>query len=133
MALTDPNAQNVALDAVYGDGKAAGAPSSIEVAMFNGDPDNGGTELTAGVGGYARLVLANTTANFPDAVGGLKSVPVDLGDATDAFDLTITHWQFYDHADGTTRYDSGRFANPIDVTGPGPVAGVCTVYFGSLQ
>jgi len=133
MALTDPDAQDVALDAVYGDGKAAGAPTSIEVALFNGDPDNGGVELDAGVGGYARLVLANTTANFPDAAGGLKSVPVDFGTATAAYFDQVTHWQFLDHADSTTRYDSGRFASAITVTGPGPVAGVCTVYFGKQQ
>lgn len=132
MALTDPDAQNVVLAAVFGDGKAAGAPADIEIGLFNGDPDNGGTEIDAGVGGYAPLVLANTTANFPDPAGGLMAVPADFGTATDAYSDQVTHWQFRNPAD-SIRYGSGRFASPITVTGPGPVAGVCTVYFGSLQ
>lgn len=130
MALTDPAAQNVALDAVYGSGKAAGAPSSIEVAAFNGDPEAGGVELDT-IGGYARLVLANNTTNFPDAGDGQKAVPVEWT-ATDAWSDTVTHWQFYDHADSTTRYDSGKFGAEINVTGAGSVPGVCTVYFGDL-
>lgn len=130
MAILDVVAQNAALDSSYGDDKGGKAPASVEVALFHGDPNVDGVELTLGVGGYARAVLTNNTTNFPDAADGLKPVPVAFADATDAFSDTVTHWQFYDHADGTTGWDNGKFANEINITGPGPVSGVCTVYYG---
>lgn len=132
MALTDVNAQNASLDNDYGDGAGSAAPSAFQLGLFFGDPDNGGTELTS-AGGYVRPVLANTTANFPDAVDGLKTVPVDLADATGAFSDTITHWRFFDDADGTTAWDSGQFANEVSVDSARPVSVVCTIYYGGLQ
>lgn len=131
MALSSIPARNASLDNDYGDGHGDAAPTAFQLALFHGDPDNGGTELDVD-GGYVRPVLANTTANFPDAVDGLKTVPVDLADATDAYSDTITHWQLYDDADGVTAWDSGQFANEISVDTARPVSVVCTIYYGDL-
>lgn len=62
MSLGSTFAKNADLKACYGDNKstAAGWPTSITVKLYVGDPTAGGVEMSGG--GYAGVVLANTTA-----------------------------------------------------------------------
>jgi hypothetical protein len=132
MSVRDVAAETAILDLLLGDGAGAGAPSAFRFLLFHGDPNTDGVELDA-VGGYTPLVLANTTANFPDAVDGMKAVPVAFADATDAFSDTTTHWQMVDDDNPTVGWFNGEWANEIDVAGAGPVSGVATIYVGNLS
>jgi hypothetical protein len=125
----DTAAQSAALDAMLGDNRASTCPTSFEVALFTDHPLNGGTELTS-AGGYARVVVANTSANFPDAVAGAKtSVPVSFGIASDAYSDTATCWVLFDHADSTTRWFVGRPDREISIDEFGDVAQITLEIF----
>jgi hypothetical protein len=131
MSIRDVDAQNQALDLWLGDGAGAGAPAAFRFLLFNGDPKTTGTEI-ASTGGYTPPVLANTTANFPDAADGMKSIPVTVDDATAAYADTVTHWQMVDDANPTVGWWNGKLANELNVLGAGPVSFVATIYFGDL-
>ena len=64
--------ENKLLDHVLGN-TAYSAPATIYVALYTVAPTDagGGTEVSGG--SYARVALANNTANWPNASGGLKS------------------------------------------------------------
>lgn len=112
--------QNAGLKAWFGNGRAASMPSSWEVALFNGHPLLGGTELTS-TGGYVRLVVANSSANFPDpTVGVVQSVPLTWGAPSGAWSDVATHFLLIDHADSTSRWYVGALGQAIDITGAGP-------------
>ena len=69
---------NRALDARYGDGTYT-KPATVYMGLFlamPASPGAAGTEITIGVGGYARVALTNDAATFPDAVARLKAVGV---------------------------------------------------------
>lgn len=70
-------AENRVLDAILG-AQPLNAPANWHIALFTAAPSDagGGTEATGG--GYVRLAVANTLANFPAAAGGLKSNANDL-------------------------------------------------------
>lgn len=117
----DVAAQNASLDAWLGDDHASVIPSSFEVALFTDHPLFGGTELTSD-GGYGRVTLANTSANFPDAVGGLKSsVPVSFGTSTDAFSDTALYAVLYDAADSVTQWFAVLLTEEVAVVVAGTV------------
>lgn len=127
----DVAAQNAALDALLGDGAAAGMPSQWELAAFAGDPATTGTEFTA-TGGYARPIIDNDSANFPDADGGQKvSVALVFADPSGPWvgglDNVVTHWALIDHADSTTRYFSRPLAAPFIVFGTEPYVAIQAV------
>jgi hypothetical protein len=116
----DTAAQNAGLQAWFGDGRAASMPASWEVALFTAHPLDGGTELTA-TGGYTRLVVANTSANFPTPTSGaVVSVALTWAAPTDAWSDVATHFLLIDHADSTTRWFVGLLSQSIDVTAAGP-------------
>lgn len=120
-APLDVDAQDVWLDCLLGDGAGSSSPASFELALFNGDPDNGGTEVVSS-GGYVRFEPANNSTNFPDASGGQKvSAIFDFGDPSGPWvgvsTDEITHWLLLDASDSTTRYISRRFTSPFTVTG----------------
>ena len=60
MALGSNTARDAVLNATLGSTQAAGIPDPLYLALFNGDPGSGGTELTIGTGGYARKSIAKT-------------------------------------------------------------------------
>lgn len=70
MSLGSTFAQNADLAASYGDNKstAAGWPTSITVRLYVGDPTSGGVEMSGG--GYAGVVVANTSAAVGTPSGG---------------------------------------------------------------
>lgn len=116
----DVDAQNAGLTAWFGDDRGAQVPSSWEVALFTAHPNVGGVELGPD-GGYAREVVANTSANFPDPVDALiRSADIPWPDPTDEYSDVATTYVLIDAADSTTRWYVGQLGAPVDVTEAGP-------------
>lgn len=115
--LLDVAAQNASLDNDYGASAGANAAASHEVALFDGDPESGGVELSA-TGGYVRVVVANDGTNWPAAVGGAKSsAPVLFPTSTAAWSDTAKWFVLFDAADSVTRWDSGALDSEAAVDG----------------
>lgn len=93
-------------------------PASLQLALFFGDPSNGGTELTSD-GGYARVTIADTDWAAADA-GSSVAGPIDFADATDAWSDTATHWCLV--TAGGDLGPSGALTDPLVVTGAGAVS-----------
>ena len=105
----DAAAANVLLDAWLGATKAAGVPASLDLALFDAHPDDGGNELDA-TGGYARVPVATDGTVWPAAVGGRKeSVDIALA-GTSTYNTTARWWALYS---GTTRYFTMPLAEPV--------------------
>jgi hypothetical protein len=65
---------NALLDAALGDGHIAPMPGTLDVALSTTLPSDSGTGVTEPSGGsYAAAVVANTTANWPNASARTKS------------------------------------------------------------
>lgn len=113
----DIAAMNVLLDAAYGTTRAAGCPASHELALYFGDPRDGGVEITGG--GYARVTVL--AADWLAAADGAKSTNwLTMAAVTGEWSSEATHWGLLD---GVTLYDSGPLATPLVVTtaGDGPL------------
>lgn len=106
----DTAAQDAALDALLG----TGLPASFEVAIFDDDPSNRGSELT-GTGGVARAVVTNDSSLFPSSASGNQksTVPIVFGDASGDWAAAGTYWAFYDHAGSTTGWWFGPLSDPL--------------------
>lgn len=112
----DTEAMDSHLDASYGTTRAAHRPSSHELALFYGNPADGGTELTSD-GGYARVTIDE--ADWQAASGGEKSPGfVTFPAPTDAWSDEATHWALLYGADVLD--DWGPLADTLEVTGAGP-------------
>lgn len=112
MTLASDAAKAMALDACYGDNHGANWPELLLLAMFVGNPASGGVELDD-TGGYARVGLANTSVNFPDAdvITGNKTVSnVRFPTSTGAWSADADYWCLLDST-GTTLLDSGRIVD----------------------
>jgi hypothetical protein len=128
--LLSAAAQSASLNNDYGANKGVSAPVSHEVALFNGDPVLGGTELAA-TGGYARVTITNNGTTWPDAsAGATTSATVTFPTSTAAWSDTATHFVLYDHADSVTQWDSGLLKDEIsvDAAGEAPRAEL-TIYY----
>ena len=125
MPLASVPAQNASLDNDYGTTRGPNAPDAHELALFNGDPLNGGTELTGS--GYARADVL--PADWIAADDGAKSATVTFDDPTAEW-LTATHWLLIDAADSTTFWESAGFDEALEVTaaGDGPQVTVTVFY-----
>ena len=110
-STANPAARNMALDACYGDARSTRWPASIQLALFNGDPSAGGTELTS-AGGYVRAVIANTSANFPDATAGVKTsgTTTQFSPSTGSFSAAFNYWAFFDGSGNLL--DAGQVTDP---------------------
>lgn len=131
MPLLDIEARNASLDNDYGATHGPNAPASHELALYAGDPAEGGLELEAttevedadGIitvmpNGYARVTLPNDATIWPPAADGLKeSVLISFPVSTEAYSATATHWALIG-ADGAY-WDAAELMTPADVTGPG--------------
>lgn len=106
--------EGVALQAFFGDNRVAQAPATWYVVLFTAAPGEtgGGTEVSGG--GYARVAVANTSANWDLTHGGATDANAD-GVADDAtvqnavqIDFPaptgdwgqVTHWGLADAATG---------------------------------
>lgn len=111
----DTAAMDALLDAGYGTTRATHCPASHELALFYGDPRDGGTELAAD-GGYARVTV--DAADWSAASGGEKTTAwMQLPPTTDAYSSMATHWALI--ASGEVLWDSGPLTEPLEVTGAG--------------
>lgn len=130
MPIGDLAAQQTMLDLAFG--PTATAPTSFEVALFAGDPLNGGTEVSGG--GYARVTVPNdgTTWLATDAGGVKSSNPVTFPTSTGDWSDTATHWALYDPATGALwAYASFPKNQRITVTGAGVAPQVVVSIFYS--
>jgi hypothetical protein len=127
--IRDTAAQNKSLDNDYGATKGANAPASHVLALFAGDPNLTGVELTS-AGGYARVTVTNNGTNWPAASDGLKVAAAQSFPAsTAAWSDVATHWALFDAADGTTCWDTGTLDEEIDVSAAGVTASVTPKVF----
>ena len=71
--IVDEAFANSILDSLAGPGKASGLPSTMYVALYDGDPTDTGAEVTGG--GYARLGPVSMTSGtmWPSASGRQKA------------------------------------------------------------
>lgn len=103
--------QNRWLDALLGDGRAAAMPATVYAHLYTGDVDGGGTELTS-AGGYLRVTLANTTANFPVASAGAKT-------------SGVISWTFTAAASDVATW--GYLSDGTDLIIGGPLSAACVI------
>lgn len=115
MSLVSVAARNASLAMSYGADKGSLAPVSLEIALFNGDPTNDGTELTSD-GGYERLVVDNDATTWPDAPadGSISSAVLFFATPTGAWSDTADFAQVSD-ADTGDVWDSGPLDDEVDV------------------
>lgn len=107
--LRDQVMQERSLDLFYDT-----APNAFEVALFNGDPDLGGVELSGN--GYARSSI--TTGDWKTATDGVKtSDPITFPAPSGEWD-TARFVGLYDAIEGAWA-DVVPLAEELDVTGAG--------------
>lgn len=114
----DIAAMNSHLEASYGPNRGALRPSAHEIALFFGDPVDGGVELSS-AGGYARVPVDADTDWTPAANGEMATVWLQFPDTTDEYESTGTHWALIYDDGGDVLDDSGPLVDPLNVTGPG--------------
>ncbi len=108
-----------------GPGKAAGLPNTMWVALYDGDPRDGGLELTAGTGGYARLGSISMTSGtmWPAATGRSKGNAETIYgvESTAAYSGTATHGVLVNAASGTPSIlgPASQLPRPLLVTAAG--------------
>ena len=85
--------ENKILDAILGDGRAASMPATVYVALFSTAPSDAGGGVELAGSGYARVAVANTTANWPNAAAGQKSNANEI-----LFPVATANWVNATHA-----------------------------------
>lgn len=113
MALLDVGPRNKSLDNDYGATKGVNAAASHLLALFDGDPSNGGVEISGG--GYARVTVTNNGTNWPASSNGAKTGAVQTFTFTGAITGTASWWCLIDAADGTSRWDSRPLSAEVEV------------------
>lgn len=116
MALGSVTARNRALDACYGTAHATSWPGTLYIAFYDNDPT--GTGVEASGGGYGRIAVANTDANWPAASAGQKSNGVEFVTpaSTGAWDRTVTWFAIIDSASGAGNlHDYGQLASSVTI------------------
>lgn len=143
MPILSTAAQNASLDNDYGATRGSNAPSAHQVALFNGDPNGDGVEISdtteteAGTvpNGYERVTIPNNGTTWAPAADGRKetAAPVVFAVPTEAWE-DVTHFVLFDDADGTTGWDSGALLETLVVTGAGtaPSADLAVFYGESV-
>jgi hypothetical protein len=119
----DIEVQNLLLDITYGPNRSPLTPDEHELALFFGDPRDGGTELTSD-GGYVRVTVDGDTDWTTPADGKYPTVQKFFPAPSAAWSNSATHWALIDPVTGYL-WDSGRFVEPIIVAEAGsnqPVA-----------
>lgn len=114
--IRDIAARNASLANDYGATKGPNAAASHQFAVFEGDPNGDGVELTGG--GYARVTLVNDGTVWPAPVGGQLTIDVNLpltGEPVGIGD----HFALFDAADGTTCWDTGPLTGELLYTTAG--------------
>lgn len=123
MPIASDAVQQKRLDLIF---RGVGSPpSSLDLALFFGDPSDGGTELTS-TGGYARVTIA--AADWTSGTdGSVTAGPINFTDATAAWSDTATHWCL---VEGTDLAECGELTDPLVVAEAGSVSlASITVFF----
>lgn len=122
MPLLDVAAMNTSLDNDYD-------ALDVEVALFVGDPNNGGVEVTdVDCPGYVRF--DSPFADRSAAANGRKRICAATFTADSAWALEPTHYQLFA---GSVGWDNGGLSEPLEVTGAGePVVLVDVFYDDSV-
>lgn len=101
------------LKAIFRTAHTSDFPSTYYVALFDGDPEAGGVEPDS-TGGYARLAVANTNAEFTISGDTVTNVNDWVWPTSSAGyqtgHQTLSHWALYDNSSGGSRILSGRIA-----------------------
>ena len=113
----DIAAMNSHLEASYGPARAAARPSTHELALFYGDPRDGGVEITGG--GYARVTVDGDSDWGAAADGEMSTVWLTLPATTGEYDSEATHWALIYDSSGDVLDDAGPLETPLVVTGVG--------------
>lgn len=102
------------LDAAYGSSHSSVFPANHWVSLFAGTPGAGGVELVGG--GYAPVgAVANNSANWPNAIGNVKTNGATFTFPTATADwVEATHWATKDGAGGAI-VDQGLLGEPVVV------------------
>ena len=112
-------AQNDYLDNTLGTSRGAATPAVLEIALFAGDPENGGVELSAD-GGYVRIDWDSD--DWTTAENGRQYSNAELEwTATDEFSDEATHWAAFVPAEDDP-YMSFALDEELDVSGAGSYA-----------
>lgn len=116
MPLGDVTEQQRHISSYYG-ADSTQVPASFDVALYTGDPTNGGVEVA--YPGYARVTLTNDTTTFVPGTDGSATATASFPDATDAAtsdDPAV--WVLFNG----TAIDSWDFlASAIAIDGPGVI------------
>lgn len=107
--------RNFVLDTLLGNSSPT-PPADVYCALFTVTPTHtgGGTEVTGGA--YARVTIANTTTNFPNASGGSKSNGTPITFPTTTADWgTVVAFAYFDAGTGGNLLGFGAIASPADV------------------
>lgn len=116
--------EDAVLDSIFGDDHATVWPNTLWLAMFNGDPNGAGVEVTTMDTSYARVELDNDDTNFPPASGGIQALAevAEWSGATDAWG-PVSHWAFMDASVAGDVVFCGRLggAAGIDVAADTPL------------
>ena len=128
----DAASQAAALNNMLGPTQGSNGPSSWLLSLWEGDPSAGGTEASSSsCPGYARVSVAKadwSEASSSDPVKRTTDL-VQFGDATDAWEPTLTHWALIHPTSGDLG-PSAELGEELDVTaaGPGPAV-MPEIYF----
>lgn len=117
-ALSTTYDDNV-LDAILGDGHASNMPATVNIGLSSTQPAKNGTNITEPPGGvgYARVAVANTTANWPAASGGSKSnaTTISFAQATGNWG-TMAYWVMWDNSATPVFMAYGALQSSVSVT-----------------
>ena len=74
MGSAGDSTENIILDSILGDQHSVLIANTVYVTLFTAAPNDsgGGTEVSNVGSGFARVALANTSTNWPNAVNGAK-------------------------------------------------------------
>jgi hypothetical protein len=112
-------AQNDYLDNTLGTARGAATPAVLEIALFAGDPEDGGVELSAD-GGYERTDWSSD--DWTAAENGRQYSDGDVEwTSTDEWSDVATHWAAFVPAEEDP-YMSFALDDELDVSGAGSVA-----------
>lgn len=123
MGLLSIAEQNRSLALYYGANKGSIASPSHQVALYAGDPENGGVELDS-FGGYVRPVATNNGTTWATPAGGsVTSAVLSLAVSTDEWTVAgapaVADYFLLFATDTGDAGDSGQLADPISVGGAG--------------
>jgi hypothetical protein len=121
MPLRDVAAMNTSLDNDYD-------ALDVVVALFVGDPSNGGEEVTdADCPGYVRYSSPDSERSA--AAAGRKRICLATYTADDEWALEPTHYQIFDAATGLVGWDNAPLDEPLEVTAAGEPEVAVTVFY----